>query len=425
MLVEFSVANYKSIRDEAKLSLVADHGQEHLDTNVCVPKLRVDARPTPLVRSAVVYGANAAGKSNLLNALYAMKIMVMESARGLKELPTVPFRFDPSYASIPTTFEVVIVADGVRYQYGFAATEKTIDREWLYAWPRGRVQIWYERDTEHNDEYRFGDRLMGDKKVWRRATRSDALFLSTAIGLNSDQLRPVFDWFSNRLRVGSFGGWNLSYSFNRCEDEKKSDVLRFLRSADFAISNLTLTKEEFSPEMLPEDMPTAFRNQIKEDMEGVQIPKLRLTHETPAGSIAELDIEDESDGTQQIFALAGPWLDALEKGHVVVQDELHDKLHPKLVRFLVDCFHDPRANKACAQLLFSTHETAILSQDVFRRDQVWFCERSKNQATKLYPLNEFKPRKGVENLERAYLAGRYGALPFTSHSLSGEGEDQE
>ena len=425
MLVEFSVANYRSIRDEAELSFVADRGKEHQHTNVFAPELKSDTRSTPLVRSAVVYGANAAGKSNLLNALYAMKIMVMESARGLKELPIVPFRFDPAYAAVPTTFEVVIVAEGVRYQYGFAATGKTIDREWLYAWPRGRVQIWYERDTEYKDEYRFGDRLMGDKQVWRRATRSDALFLSTAIGLNSDQLRPVFDWFSDRLQVGSFGGWNRRYSFKRCEEEKKPDILRFLRSADFAISDLTLTKEEFNPETIPEGMPAAFRDQLRKDMEGVQIPKLRLTHETPAGSKAELDLDEESDGTQQIFALAGPWLDALENGHVVVQDELHDKLHPKLVRFLVDCFHDPRANKRNAQLLFSTHETAILSQDVFRRDQVWFCERSKNQATKLYPLNEFKPRKGVENLERAYLSGRYGALPFTTPSLLGQSVDQE
>ena len=417
MLIEFSVANYKSIRDEATLSLVADHGKEHRHTNVFVPKLTSGARPTPLVRAAAIYGANAAGKSNLLNALFAMKTMVLESARGLKQLPTIPFRFSTASKELPTTFEVVIVADGIRYQYGFAATRKAVVREWLYAWPHGRVQVWYERDTDIEGEYSFGDRLTGDKRIWRRATRPDALFLSTAIGLNSEQLRPVFDWFSDRLRVGSFGGWNPTYTYKRCEDESKTDVLRFLRSADFAISDLTLPKEDFNPQMLPDEMPSGLRDEMKKNLEGVQFEKLRLTHETHEGFKEELDLNEESDGTQQIFALAGPWLDALENGHVVVQDELHDKLHPNLVRFLVDCFQDPRVNEKCAQLLFSTHETAILSQDVFRRDQIWFCERNESQATSLYPLGEFKPRKGVENLERAYLSGRYGALPFTSPGL--------
>ena len=126
----------------------------------------------------------------------------------------------------------------------------------------------------------------------------------------------------------------------------------------------------------------------------------------------ELDLEEESDGTQKILALAGPWLDALEKGKVIVIDELHENLHPALVRFLVEQFHDPKLNTKGAQLIFSTHDTSILNQEVFRRDQVWFCERDRNLATSLFPLTDFRPRKGRENLERAYLEGRYGAVPY-------------
>ena len=411
MLIEFSVANYKSIRAEVTLSLIADRGREHRESNVVEPVLPAEANPSPLVRSAAIYGANAAGKTNLLEALGAMATMVRESGRGLDALPMVPFRFDPAFEERPSTMEAMIVVDGVRYQYGFEATAVAVVKEWLFAWPRGRVQAWYERE---GDEYRFRDGLTGDREVWRRATRSDALFLSTAVGLNSEQLRPVFEWFRRRLRVAGVGGWSPTFSFECCEDERKAVVIDFLRSADFAISDLTLTKEEFDPEMLPNEMPSALRDQLREDLKGSEVPTLRLTHETSEGVTRDLDLDDESDGTQKMFALAGPWLDALEHGYVFVLDELHDNLHPYLVRFLVDCFHDPRQNIKGAQLVFTTHETAILNQDVFRRDQIWFCERDQGLATTLYPLSDFRPRKGVVNLERAYLAGRFGALPFVS-----------
>ena len=124
------------------------------------------------------------------------------------------------------------------------------------------------------------------------------------------------------------------------------------------------------------------------------------------------DFEDEPDGTQKLFAFAGPWLDALKNGYVLVIDELHDNLHPKMVRFLVDLFHSAEMNPKNAQLVFTTHETSILNQKVFRRDQIWFCEKDAKQATNLYPLTDFSPKKGRENLEANYLAGRYGALPY-------------
>jgi AAA15 family ATPase/GTPase len=125
-----------------------------------------------------------------------------------------------------------------------------------------------------------------------------------------------------------------------------------------------------------------------------------------------LDLKEESDGTRKVFALAGPWLAALEKGSVLIVDELNDHLHPNLVKFLVQMFHDNRLNRYNAQLIFTTHETSILTQDVFRRDQIWFTEKDEFNATTLYPLSDFSPRKGVENLEKHYLQGRYGALPY-------------
>lgn len=410
MLIEFAVENYRSIKNEVVLSLVADNGKELLETNVTKSESTTVRRPIATVRSAVIYGANGAGKTNLLRAIGAMELIVNESAKGLTELPVESFHFDEDYRIQPTTFDTTVIGpDGVRYRFGFKATKEAIVEEWLYAWPLGRVQKWYSRRKHKFD---FGEKLSGDKEVWRRATRPDALFLSTAISLNSEQLKPVNDWFTRNLRVSRYGRWNPSFTIDRYESGHGKSILRFLHSADIAISDVSISREEFNPDMLPKDMPESLKRELEEKLSGKELSSVFMTHVTDDGSTGEIDLDEESDGTQKIFALAGPWIDALENGYTVVLDELHDNLHPNLVRFLVDCFHNPRLNRKGAQLVFSTHETSILTNEIFRRDQIWFCERDGTLATSLYALNEFKVRPGVVNLERAYLSGRYGALPF-------------
>ena len=417
MLIQFAVENYRSIKDEATLSLVAGPGKEHLERNVRVPAMQGDMRPIPLLRSAAIYGANAAGKTNLIRALAAMRKIVVRSSQIDAELPVTPFLLDAKRIRMPTRFEVECIVAGVRYRYGFSATKDTVMTEWLYAWPRGRPQLWFSRRCAHDAEptFEFGAKLLGDREVWRRATRSNALFLSTAATLNSAQLRPLYDWFKTRLHV-SVGGWNAHYSIECAQGERKAAMVRFLQAADLAVSDLRLIEKEITAEVFDE-IPSALREAMeamkvmKGELVGKKIHEVHLVHQDIEGHPVELDLDEESDGTQKIFALAGPWVDTLEKGDVVVLDELHDNLHPMLVRYLVEQFHDA-ALDSDAQLVFSTHDTSILSQDVFRRDQIWFCERNDRQETELIPLSDFHPRKGMENLERAYLAGRYGAVPY-------------
>ena len=414
MLIEFSVENFKSIKEEVRLSLVAGPGKEHRKTHVTTPELNQGVRSSPLVRSAAIYGANAAGKTNLLRALQAMQHVVSRSGRDMDDLPITPFRFDPESGSRPTTFEVLGIVNRMRFQYGFSATPSIVTGEWLYAWPRGRIQFWFERTTDLDTkevECNFGDKLTGDREVWRRATRPNALLLSTAITLNSAQLRPVFDWFHERLHVAGVGGWTNVFSIEWCGGSRKAEVLRFLQAADFAIEDLRIVHEDFSPEMLPDDMPSELRLRVKE-FSDAKVVQVHLSHGANRRRLVELDLNEESDGTQKMFALSAPWIDTLDNGHVIVFDELHDNLHPALVRFLVDLFHNPHVNTKGAQLVFTTHDTSILNQDVFRRDQIWFCERNSRQESNVFPLTDFRPRRGVENLERSYLAGRYGALPY-------------
>ena len=409
MLIEFSVENYRSIRDQASLTLVADSGKERRTTHTIEVAVG-SAQPIALLRSAAIYGANASGKTNLLRALETMQRIVLRSASELEALPVVPFRFDTASEAKPTTFEVQCLAGSVRYQYGFSATSEAIVDEWLYAWPQGRIQTWFERSA--SNVFKFGDKLSGEKEVWRKSTRPNALFLSTAVTLNSSQLQPLFDWFKDSLHVAGIGGWSNSFTVECCEGQRKEEIVGFLQQVDLAVSDLRLIEEAFSPELISDSMPSALRDEIARELSDAKLIKPRLSHEMPEGRIVELDLAEESDGTQKVFALAGPWTEALEKGHVVVLDELHDQLHPALVRFLINLFHDPSRNRNGAQLIFSTHETSILNQEVFRRDQIWFCERNRELATTLFPLTDFRPRKGVENLERSYLAGRYGGVPY-------------
>ena len=189
-------------------------------------------------------------------------------------------------------------------------------------------------------------------------------------------------------------------------------MVDFLAAADLAVEGLRIAEKDFSPDMLPKGMPPKLRESIAEELAGGKTVDVFLQHQPKSGARAELDLDEESHGTQKMFALAGPWLDSLAEGNVIVFDELHDHLHPELARFLVSRFHDPSANPKGAQLVFTTHDTSILDRDVFRVDQIWFCERNDRLETTIFPLSDFRARKGVENLGRAYLSGRFGALPY-------------
>lgn len=415
MLIEMNVANFRSFHEPQLFSLVKGKGDEMLSTNTFTA---TGASKIELLRSAAIYGPNASGKSNFLMALQTMKRVVMESAINLQrgdKLPVVPFRLNPDTCQLPSEFEATFLVEGVRYQYGFSVNTERICEEWLLAYPKGRSQRWFGRVWNADDQrydWELGNNLTGEKQLWQKSTRENALFLSTAVQLNSEQLQPVFDWFKNTLRFANVGGWGPGFSATLCENSDKSRVMDFLHAADIHIDDILVESMPFDHEALPKDMPESLRDMIADGMKGKETIDLKTVHKDSDGKAVIFDFEDESDGTQKLFSFAGPWIDSLANGHVLFIDELHDNLHPRLVRFLVQLFHNKETNPGNAQLIFTTHETSILSQEVFRRDQIWFCEKDNSQATVLYPLTDFSPRKGRENLEQAYLSGRYGALPF-------------
>jgi AAA15 family ATPase/GTPase len=193
--------------------------------------------------------------------------------------------------------------------------------------------------------------------------------------------------------------------------ERKEEILEFMKTADIGIEDFVVSKETAEEAKISDEMKELLVKK-GEDLSKIKLFKVESQHTSDDDSVVSFDFrEQESEGTQRLFKLSGPWLEVLEKGYCLVMDELHNSLHPKLVAYLVSMFHNPEINKHGAQLIFVTHETSLLNQDTFRKDQVWFCEK-ENNVTELFSLADFKVRKGVDNLESAYLSGRYGAVPY-------------
>ena len=418
MLVEFSVVNFKSIKDHQTLDLVAAKGKEIADNQTLDVSSLGGCSGIKLLPAAVIYGANTSGKSNLLEALHAMKVIIMQSTqqqhRRVLRAAT-PFKLDPATRDAPTEFEVIFIAEGVRYQYGFSVTPERIVDEWLLAYPKNRTQDWLAREwieKEKKHQWHLGASLVGEKKLWQKSTRDDALFLSTAVQLNSQQLQPVFNWFFDTLRIVDILGLDSNFTASLCDTKDKKDaVLEYVQAADLDIDNILVEKEAFGRERISESLPKPIIEAIAKDLKDTDVYRIQMVHHDADGKPVVFDIEDESEGTQKFFSFAGPWIEALENGYVVLVDELDNSLHPKLVKFLVSLFNDKKTNPNNAQLIFTTHDTTILHQQTIRRDQVWFCEKDMSKATKVYPLSYFRPRKDYENLEMTYLCGGYGGLP--------------
>lgn len=389
MLVEFSVQNFCSIRDRQTLSLVASKDKTFLDTHTLETKVSAVPR---LLRTVGVYGANGSGKSNLLNALFVFQWFVTTSFSRSPQDATahMPFAFqDNGGFDLPSEFEAIFLINGIRYQYGFRMDKSRIHEEWLLVYQTQKGQAWFERKFQPEtgkDEYKFSEKLLGAKKVWEEATRPNALFLSTAVQLNSEMLRPIFEWITQHMSpFHVFGKDSFSTDWSKMllsDSAAKNQILSFLQKCDIPVSDIHQSENK----------------------------ELFFQHRVGSRNFY-IPFTNESLGTQRLFTLAGPILGVLQRGDLAIVDELESSLHPLLVRRLLELFHDPKVNTKGAQLVFTTHNTQLLDQSTFRRDQIWLVEKDTSEATRLVPLTEFQIRKDL-SLEKAYLDGRFGAIPI-------------
>jgi AAA15 family ATPase/GTPase len=434
MLVEFSVENYRSIKERQTLSLVASPDKTMLESNsFAMP----NSKKMRLLTSAAIYGANASGKSNLLQAIQVLRSIVLNSASRMQVgdlFPIQAFLFDGESAQNPTGFEVIFIQDNIRYEYGVSLDKHRVYEEWLLAYPKGRPQTWFSRQynpenpelKEEADGYEWSfPSLKGEKKRIQQLVRPNALFLSHAAQNNHPQLTEIFHWFSDRLRIINTKISIREYTALLCKNRPGflEYVLGLILAADSGIDDLLVETKQLPnelkksidglPDVLSEvglvvqsdftdQMFKIFQTRVSHDI----VTFHKLNNEKSIG----LKLEEESEGTQRFFELAGPWLEVLIEGKILLIDELDRSMHPILARELVKMLHNPENNIQNGQLIFTTHDTTLLDSEIFRPDQIWFTEKDKSQ-TQLYSLLEFRPRKD-ESLQRGYLLGRYGAIPF-------------
>lgn len=419
MIVQIRFKNFKSFRDEQVLSMVASSDKTMLEENTNLEPALGKQR---LLRSAVIYGANASGKSNATEVFAFLRTFVSKSADKPvdADIPVEPFQLKKSTAKSPSEFEVIFVNHGVRYQYGFSADRKRIHSEWLIAYPKGLPQKWFERASKSSDtkpEWYFGPQLKGEKERLASLTRPDVLFLAVAAKFNHVQLSSVHHWFRQHLRaIQADDETHLLYTAEQLEkdDRYRQQIRRLLAFADLGIVDVSAKPSTTFPDEMPQEIRDLI---VKTGGHWSGAYDIQFRHRSKEADENEptFPMEIESKGTQRLFCLSGLWINALHRGYTLAVDELGSSLHPILVKELVRMFHDRKLNSRDAQLIFNTHDTTLLDSTIFRRDQIWFAEKDNSGASHLYPLLDFSPRK-AEALGKSYLRGRYGAVPLVSES---------
>jgi uncharacterized protein len=374
MLRSFRFANHKSFRDEAELLLMPTYDKSG-----------------PVVPVAGVFGANASGKSNLLDALRWMQAAVRESYANWEPgagVPRSPFRLDPDARAEPSLYSVEIVADGQRYAYGLKVASDRVLEEWLYTYPHGRRRVIFERELK---SIRLGStlpdyRTRGEQLT--RQTRDNALFLSVAAHNDLAEVQPVYQWFRSGVRFVPDAVESVRERLTRwLASERRDMVVALIRAADLGITDVTVQPY-------------------------VTLTELVFQH---GSNRAPLTLDEQSAGTKGWLAFIVRALPVLEAGGgVLVVDEVDASLHPHLVAQLINLFRDHETNHVGAQLLFTTHDATLLDEETLSRDEIWFVEKDPETGrTRLFPLTDFHPRKH-ENTEGRYLAGAYGAVPVLS-----------
>ena len=427
MLVEFTVGNFLSFKENTTLSMVASKDNS-LPQNVIK---NAQGTGIDLLKSAVIYGANASGKSNFVKAMEFMREVVLNSMKSDEDekIKTKPFKLDQKCLNKPSHFEIVYIQGKVRYQYGFELTSERVYKEWMYSFPKGQKRILFERNQKSGKidrkAYSFGTHFKGDK--WRIVdiTDADCLFISMAKQMKNPIAENVITEFSKKfddIPAFSILIKLTSSIFASVIDKNDYKLIEsILTHADFGINSFRVeqknNKLDDIVKLLKKESPETIDNEkvgnmVKAFLDDMVDTEIVMIHKLKDHSEVEFAIDEESEGTQRFLAIILMLIVLMKKRSVIISDEFDLKLHPQLTAWLINSMHDEDFNKNSTQMIYTTHNTDLLDRELFRRDQIWFTEKSRETgATELYSLWDFKARKD-ENIRKNYLLGRYGAVPI-------------
>ena len=404
MLIEFSISNFLSFKEKTTFSMLAssDNSLEDNYFNIGNEKM---------LKMTAIYGANASGKSNLFKVLSIIGNIIKQSNFNNPNimLPIIPFKLDKETINNPSKFEIKFLVNGIRYNYSFEADARKIYKENLTYYPNGRAAKIFDRININEYSFNASDeRFLNDIKD---KNTDNKFFITTATNWNYEKTKPAFEFLTEKIGVITSYELLNGYSYNMYSNDNDKSLenfaLKFLEKADLNIKGYKVIQEKLTDDQI-NAMPDAIRPFF---LTNEPVYRVNTTH-IANGEKYDFDISEESLGTQAIFSFIPVIKDVIDNGKVLFVDELDKSLHPFIVKYIVELFNDPDFNNKNAQLIFNTHDTNLLDLELLRRDQIWFTEKNPNDGVSvLYPLDDFSVRKS-ENIEKGYLLGRYGAVPF-------------
>ena len=419
MIIDFKFKNYMSFADECNFTMLANKDKSHEENLIVEGKERIS-------KTRIIYGANASGKSSFIEAMLFVSKFIENSNSLLEKTPigVVPFKFCNDCFNKPSEFSITFIKDGLKYTYKFSCTREKVIDERLDIYYSAKPTMVFNRTNTNNYEFNKDAKLLNELKD---RNLENKLFLVTSASWNYEKTKPAVDYLLNTIMVAINIEWqwktNLDkiYANNEVESYKEF-CLKILNNADISISDFKMDSKRIIDASNGSDfLKELIRVMAKEDsdsatrLENSNVYDFVTFHDIKNGETSErysLNLDEESLGTVQMFKYTPLLYYVFKEGRVLFVDELDKSLHPLMVEYLVKLFLDKDINKNNAQLIANTHDTNLLDLDIFRRDDIWFTERDYNTGkTELYSLAEFSPRKS-ENIEKAYLLGRFGAIPY-------------
>jgi len=428
MLIEFKIKNFRSIKEDQVLSFLPSAKLKTRANPLINSKLYKDLR---LLRSCVIYGANNAGKSNILKAFKALKFLVDNSHRfnlGDKLEPNEAFHFDIKTQKEPTTLQIDFIApDDIRYNYLLSFDVDKIHKEELifYPNPEGNRLKASKLFSRENNDFHFGPLFIGASKNIESELLNNQLFLSKAVQNKVKQLNPVFKFFRNHLGLSIFHDTDYDeillrnlgeFIYNNKEEAITDLIEHFIINSDTGIVGIEAVPEKDIPKI---EFPPNFPEKEKEKLMEEFIKKFqyqiltqhRLYQDGKEIGLTTLSLKEQSTGTKKFFSMLRLVLVALKDGDVLIVDELDKSLHTEWTQLLINLFHDPDTNPNDAQLIFATHDTNLLNSELFSRDQLYLVEKNRFGASQLFPLSSYTGLRKNTPIEQWYLSGRFGAVP--------------
>lgn len=406
MIHEILIENFLSIKKEIKLNLEASSSKQ-------LPNNLISSNDSNFLKSVVIYGANASGKSNIIRAVLFLWNMVANSHKFNvdSKIPRVPFKLDSKSEQKPSKFEIKFAYEKIKYRYGFSCDNEKIIDEYLYYSPKGRLALVFKR--EKTNKFTFTSDNARQENI-KNQTLSNTLYLSRATQLGYDKTKKTYEFIVNNIVINMHPNWQ-DYTFKQIYENPKlkERIVEILRKADFGgIEDIKIKKERRKGKEIKIEKDSFSQRDIENDFyEPIFSHKKKIGDKE---TYVDFNIDEESHGTQKFLAMLGPILEILEQDKIIFIDELELNLHSEITKLIIKLFHNLSNKKA--QLVFTTHDTNLLDNELFRKDQIYIVTREPNDQTLLNSFLEFNLRQ-ENDFERAYLTGRVGGLPFIDETL--------